>query len=107
MTAKDWDQERVEELLSKLSRVPVEGPSRGGPYTGVLHNDLTLELLSYGEDIVPLLVERLPASGFDEAVYIVFVLRELRASEARPAVLALLTDMAERSAGRDLTLRMQ
>lgn len=107
MRATDWNQERVDALLARLSELQVEGPGRGGPHAGILHNDLTRELLSFGKGIVPSLVERLPESGFDEAVYIVFLLRELGATEARPAVRKLQSEVAQRSAGRDLTLRMQ
>jgi hypothetical protein len=85
----------------------VDGPSRGGPYVGVGHNDLTREIVAAGKEAVPLLVARLPDSSFDEAVYIVFILRELHAAEAEAVVRELQSEIGERSVGRDLTLEMQ
>ena len=87
--------------------VRVDGPSRGGPHVGIVHNDLTREILAAGKAIVPLLVARLPDSGFDEAVYIVFMLRELQAKEAQSVVRKLQSEIEARSIGRDLTLKMQ
>ena len=97
----------METLLDQLRTLRVQGPSRGGPHVGIAHNDLTREILAEGKPIVPLLLARLPNSDFDEAVYIVFLLRELRATEAEPVVRQLQSDVEERSVGRDLTLKMQ
>ena len=85
----------------------MEGISRGGPHRGVTHNDVTRAILARGQPVVPLLVDRLPDSGFDEAVYLVFLLRELRATGAAPAVRTLQSQAETRSTGRDLTLKMQ
>jgi hypothetical protein len=101
------DDERMQGLIEKLATLRVDGPGRGGPHTGIVHNDVTRELLTFGKKVVPFLVARLPDSGFDEAVYTIFLLRELRAIEARPAVLELQSQIDQRSAGRDFTLRMQ
>lgn len=57
--------------------------------------------------MVPLLVPRVPDSGLDEAVYIVFILRELHAVEVEAVVRKLQFQIGMRSVGRDLTLRMQ
>jgi hypothetical protein len=98
----------IEALVRRLGtlRLP-EAPSRGGPYVGIVHNDLTREIAAAGDAVVPLLLERLRASGFDESVFIVFLLRELRASEAVPVVKELQSHIDELSAGRDMTLKMQ
>jgi len=68
---------------------------------------VTRELLSIGDRIVPFLVARLPESSLDDAIYIVFLLGQMDATEARPALLELQSQLDDRSAGRDLTLRMQ
>ena len=102
-----WNQDRVDALLDTLAALPLAGGSRGGPHTGITHNEVTRELLSYGPRIVPLLVARLPASGFNDAVYLVFLLRELRATEARAAVKRLQAELPRRAAGHDLTLQVQ
>lgn len=101
------DEERIAVLVRMLPTLGVEGGGRGGPHRAVGHNDVTRELLTFGRRIVPLLVARLPGSTFDEAVQLVFLLRELGATEARPAVRQLQTELAERSVGRDMTLRVQ
>jgi hypothetical protein len=94
-------------LIDQLRTLRVEGPSRGGPHVGIMHNELTRAILGAGKGAVPLLIARLPESGFDEAVHIVFLLRELRAAEARPAIEKLRSELVQRSIGRDLTLKMQ
>jgi hypothetical protein len=103
----DLKREQLEALLDQLSTLRVDGPGRGGPHVGIAHNDLTREILAAGKEVVPLLVARLPDSGFDEAVYIVFLLRELRAAEAQAVVRKLQSDVEQRSVGQDLTLKMQ
>jgi hypothetical protein len=85
----------------------VTGPSRGGPFVGIVDDDLTRALVARGDAVVPRLIARLPASGFDEAVYIVFVLRELRAASAESAIRTLQAELPARSVGHDLTLKMQ
>lgn len=107
MAGDDFTREQLEALLDRLSTLRVDGPSRGGPYVGIVHNDLTRELLAAGKEIVPLLISRLADSSFDEAVYIVFILRELHATEAQAAVRKLQSEIETRSVGRDLTLKMQ
>lgn len=98
----------LEALVGQLGTLKLpSAPSRGGPYVGIVHNDVTREALAAGNAIVPLLIERLRTSGFDESAYIVFLLRELGASQAAPAVRLLALELDERSAGRDLTLKMQ
>jgi hypothetical protein len=100
-------RKQMEELLDRLSALRVQGSSMGGPYVGIGHNSLTREILAAGEALVPLLIARLPDSSYDEAVYIVFILRELHALEAQVAVRRLQSEIKKRSIGRDLTLKMQ
>jgi hypothetical protein len=101
-------QERAtEDLLRDLSRLKVEGPSRGGPHVGVRHNAVTEALFAKGNAVIPVLIERLHDAGWDEAVYLVFLLRELHAKEAKSAIEALNRSGLAQSAGRDLTLAMQ
>ena len=100
-------RDRLDALLDRLAALPVDGPSRGGPHVGIAHNDLTRDILACGPDIVPRLIARLPTSGYDEAVHLVFLLREARAVEAKDAILALRSGVDARSVGRDLTLAMQ
>ena len=107
MADDDSDQEQMKVLLDRLPTLRVDGPSRGGPHVGIVHNHLTREILAAGKAIVPLLIARLPGSGFDEAVYIIFLLRELHATEAESAVRNLQSEIGKRSVGRDLTLKMQ
>ena len=91
----------------EVVNAPRGGPGRGGPHAGIVHTDVTRELLALGKKVTPFLVARLPDSNFDEAVYITFLPRELGAVEARPAVLQLQSQIDQRSVGRDLTLQMQ
>ncbi len=100
-------REKLSELLDRLRTHQVTGASMGGPYVGIAHDDLTRALLAEGKAIVPLLIARLPASGYDETVYLVFLLRELHAAEAEPAIRTLQAEIPQRSVGRDLTLKMQ
>ncbi|HKB08680.1 MAG TPA: hypothetical protein VKF61_10410 [Candidatus Polarisedimenticolia bacterium] len=94
-------------MLDRLRGLRVEGIGRGGPHTGITHNEVTRAILARGASVVPRLVQRLDQSGFDEAVYIVFLLRELHANSAASAVRALQSRLGTLSVGRDLTLRMQ
>ncbi len=107
MAGDDLTRKQLEALLERLSTLRVSGSSRGGPHVGIVHNDLTQEFLATGKKIIPLLIARLPESSFDEAVYIVFILRELHATEAQVAVRKLQSEIEKRSIGRDLTLKMQ
>lgn len=98
----------LEDLVGLLRTLELPAaPSRGGPYRGIVHNDVTRAIVGAGDAVVPLLVDRLPESGFDEASYIVFLLRELGAAEAVSAVQQLQLDVDRRSAGHDMTLKVQ
>ena len=100
-------QADLDGLLDRLSALRVEGASMGGPHVGVGHNEVTREIAAAGRAVVPRLIARLPDSDFDEAVYIVFLLREFHAAEAETAIRALRSEVGQRSVGRDLTLKMQ
>lgn len=105
MTAAEDD---LRELVGRLRDLELpRAPGRGGPYRGVVHRDVTRQILAAGPAAVPLLVDRLPESGFDEAVYIVFLLREMEAAAAVPAVKQLQLELEDRSAGHDMTLGVQ
>jgi hypothetical protein len=107
MASNELTHERREALVDRLRTLRVEGSGMGGPHVGIGHNELTREILAAGEAAIPLLIARLADSGFDETVYIVFLLRELHATEAEPAIRKLQSDVDRRSGGRDLTLKMQ
>jgi len=107
MAIEDSKRAKLEALLDRLNTLRIDGSSMGGPHVGIGHNDLTREIVAAGKEVVPLLVSRLPNSSFDESVYIVFMLRELHASEAQAAIYKLKSEVKERSVGRDLTLKMQ
>ncbi len=107
MAGDDLKREQLEALLERLGTLRVDGPSRGGPHVGIVHNDLTKEIVAAGKKIIPLLIARLPESSYDEAVYIVFILRKVHATEAQAAVRILQSEIEKRSIGRDLTLKMQ
>lgn len=100
-------ERRTAALINRLRTLRADGPSRGGPHVAITHTGPTREILALGEDAIAPLIQRLPESGFDEAVYIVFLLRELRAVEAQAAVRKLRSQIDARSAGRDMTLKMQ
>jgi hypothetical protein len=101
----------TEQLLNKLRRLRVEGPGRGGPFVGIQHNPVTRQIVAKGRAVVPLLVKRLESgdAALNEAIYIVFCLRQLKATEAQAAVRALKRelDSGHRFPGRDMTLDMQ
>src|SRR5262245_41692916 len=107
MADGDLKRAQLEALLDRLRTLHAEGPSLGGPYVGIGHNNLTREILAAGQAVIPLLVSRLPDSSFDESVYIVFLLPELQTAEAEAAIRNLQSQVARRSVGRDLTLKMQ
>ena len=102
---------RFHSLLDALKQLPLQGPSRGGPYVGLQANEATKAVVAQGKAIVPLIVERLRQAGDVEAAWLVFCLRELKAVEAREAVETLQTAIAsgKQYAGvnRTLTVDLQ
>lgn len=101
------DEEEIRELIARLGEVPLAGASFGGPYVGVSHNEVTRALLAKGRGVIPALVARLEESGLTETIFIVFLLRELRAKEAKGVVAGLLASGRFDGQPRDLTLEMQ
>ena len=101
------DSRQIDELIDRLKGLDLEGPSLGGPYVGVMHNDVTKAILAEGERIIPSLIRRLGTAGLNEAIYIVFCLRELRAKSAEQAVRGLADPDRFKNTKRDLTLDMQ
>src|SRR5205823_3281554 len=101
---------QMQELIDKLATLPVEGGSRGGPYVGIAHNDVTRAVVAKGDKIVPLLIDKLnTTSNLNQAIYIVFCLRELHAKSAKPYIQQLQASISDRfkNTPRDLTLDMQ
>jgi hypothetical protein len=88
------DDMEMKDLIKELGELKVEGVSRGGPYVGVAHNDVTRRIVAKG-DAVPPLVRRLDHSSCDESVYIVFCLRQLKAGGAKGRVLQLEKEAKE------------
>src|SRR5262249_11255006 len=102
---------QMDELLAKLTGMEVEGGGFGGPYIGVVHNETTREIVGRGKKVIPHLLKRLDSSGYDESVYIVFCLWELRAAEAKTKIVQLQRDLKEGKRFsqelHDLTLEME
>jgi hypothetical protein len=105
------DVQQLEALVDALATLPLEGPSRGGPYVGLAANDTTRAVVAAGPAVVPVLVKALDTAGDAQAAWIVFCLRELHARGAKPAVQRLATALQPggRLAGtpRTLTVDMQ
>jgi hypothetical protein len=100
-------EEYFQGLLDKLRTLKVEGPGRGGPYVGIVHNPVTREIVAEGNDIVPFLIERLKTGDLTETIFAVFSLRELRTKSAKGAVEQLQRSDRFRDVNKDLTLDMQ
>ena len=100
-------EEYIRSLLDKLSTLEIEGASFGGPYVGVMHNDVTRALVAEGEKIIPYLIERLKTSNLNETIFIVFMLRELRAKGAKQAIEELQSSKRFEGQSKDMTLDMQ
>jgi hypothetical protein len=81
----------------------------GGPYVSPVHTAVTREVVSKGASVIPYLIKRLDSSGYDESVYIVFCLRELRAISAKDKVADLQKAFREckRFPGSDATLYIE
>lgn len=98
-------------LVRQLGELKVGGAGVGGPYSGVLHNDVTRSIVAQGHSVVPALVERLPVAGYDETVYVVFCLREMKAASAKTAVRQLQSDLRDgkrfQGERHDLTLKIE
>ncbi len=94
-------------LLDQLRSLPVEGPSRGGPYVGIQPNELTRAIVAQGPAAIPAITSRLDSASWSEAVYLVFLLRELHAAAARQAVEALRDSARFEGTPHDMTLDMQ
>jgi hypothetical protein len=103
---------QLDELVTTLRNHPLNtkmGPSFNGPGAiEVIGDDLTRAIIAKGDAIVPKLIAELKQSDLNESVLIVYCLTELKASNARPAVVQLRKQRGsgERFAGehRDGTL---
>jgi hypothetical protein len=95
-----------DELIEALNQV-VSGP-RIGPSMGITANPATRAVVKRGPGIVPDLIYALDHSSWRQSVWIVFCLRELRASAARERILQLREEIDQGrfdSEPRDLTLK--
>lgn len=95
------------DLIEKLETLSLNGPSRGGPYVGISHNDVTRAIVAEGEAIIPLLVDKLKTSNLTETIFIVFCLRELKAKSAKEKIQQLQSSERFSNLERDMTLEMQ
>jgi hypothetical protein len=99
-----------ESLIDRLGELKVEGYSASGPYVAVGGNQITKQIISKGSTMVPRLLKRLAKSDYNESVFIVFCLRELRARDARDHILRVHRQLVRRERFKephDLTLEMQ
>lgn len=107
-------QESVEESIAGLQNLSVAENalgSSGGPHVGIGGNSVTKKVIDHGDRAVPLLIKGLDTSGWDESVFIVFCLRELRAKVAKDRVARLEKEIRDEarfaSMRRDATLEVQ
>ena len=98
-------------LIGRLDGLKVAGPSRGGPYVGILPNDLTTAIVKEGERAVPELVVHLDRANYAGTVYTVYCLHELKAKAAKERVQTLqqVLERGQRFAEEphDLTLAVE
>lgn len=94
-------------LINKLDELTIDGPGRGGPYTGVQHNKITEEIVAAGKEIVPLLIDNLEQGSLVKTIFIIFCLHELKAKEAKPYIERLALSKRFANVERDMTLEMQ
>jgi hypothetical protein len=77
----------------------------------VTHNDATKAIVAQGEAAVPALLEELRVAELNQAIYIVFCLRELHAVQAERDIRELQTALTNKARfgdiERDMTLEMQ
>lgn len=99
--------QNIRELIDQLKTLELEGPSRGGPYVGILHNDVTRAIVAEGDKIIRALLERLETSSLSETIFIVFCLRELHAKSAKHSLEQLQRSNRFQDVEKDLTLDMQ
>jgi hypothetical protein len=99
-----------ESLIDRLKELKVEGYSASGPYVAVSENQITKQIIAKGSTIVPRLLKRLDKGDYNESVFIVFCLRELRARDGRDHILGVHRQLVRRERFKephDLTLEMQ
>ena len=106
--AHEADLDATVEKLSKLRLADEATASLGGPWVVINHNDVTRAVVAKGRPIIPRLLKRLDVCDYDEAVFVVFCLRQLHAKEAKNKIIELQESLkkGERidKKGRDLTL---
>jgi hypothetical protein len=104
--------DKLESTVAKLQSLKVRqvGLAGPGPAHAIVHNETTREVVAKGRPIIPVLLKRLETCSWDEAVFIVFCLNDLRAKSAKGQVSEL--QKAEHGGKRfrdphDLTLELQ
>jgi hypothetical protein len=73
-------------LVEALAHLPVRG-MHVGPVTAIRANKVTDAVVREGMSIVPTLVSALDHSSYNQTVWIVFCLAELRAGSAKATVI--------------------
>jgi hypothetical protein len=89
--------ESLKAIAAKLGTIDLNREASfwntGGPGLGVVHTPVTREVVSRGPSVIPFLIKRLDTSGYNESVYIVFCLDELRAVAAKEKIAELQKDL--------------
>ncbi|MGH7980278.1 MAG: hypothetical protein ACREE6_12965 [Limisphaerales bacterium] len=96
------------ELVAALVHVPVKGPSLGAPVQGLSKNPATEAVVEKGPAIIPTLISALDHSSWSQTVWIVFCLKQMRATEAKERILRLQKEIDNgrfASQPHDLTLQ--
>jgi hypothetical protein len=90
----------VQATVDKLQKLTLEKHgfvlTMGAPGFAVQHTDETRAVVAKGSAAVPHLLTRLDLADYDEAAFIVFCLRELRAKSAKAKILDLQKAVADK-----------
>lgn len=87
---------RIIGLLNELRALRPMGDSYGGPYIGVVPNQVTRKIVKHGKAAIPVLLARLTTAELNESIFIVLCLHELKAKEATAAIKSLEKDLQAR-----------
>jgi hypothetical protein len=102
--------EHYVQLVERLKRLPVEGPSIG-PVTAFEDNDATRAVVAEGPKIVPSLTAALDKGPWNQCVWVVFCLRELHAKSAKPRIVKFNRELEDpkrfQAEPHDLTLDVE
>lgn len=92
--------------VESLKEIPVDG-AMIGPAKGLSPNATTHAVVEQGGAIIPTLLSALDTSSWSQTVWIMFCLKEMKATEAKARVLKLLEEIHQgrfSNEPRDLTL---